>query len=101
SFNPLRLTVSTIALVISSGGSETLSRMAFDDMYKRFRCSWNWKMTPPYTRNDSNTPSPYSNPWSKTDTVACDFGNHFPSTYTKGSFSAKVNQCVTYLDEFY
>src|SRR5258705_5450746 len=79
---PLFSTPSSTIRAIASRATGISTQMAFGDAYSRSRWASRRKTRPPYARMPSNTPSPYSRPWSNTETTALLRSNHVPSIHT-------------------
>src|SRR5690242_6849001 len=72
------------------------SHTALAELYSRSRWRSRRKTRWLYARMPSKTPSPYSRPWSNTDTMAESRSKNFPSIHTTVTVVSRARGCPKY-----
>src|SRR5438552_11138485 len=76
------------SISVSLSGTPSASMPA--ELRRRRMCRSKRNGRPLYVRSVSYTPSPYRNPWSKTEIAACSWSDTRPLTFTVAAIGAKV-----------
>src|SRR5437773_10954937 len=90
SSSPLFATASSTSRCSAGFASGISSQIPLAEAYNRSRCCASRNTRRSYTRIPSKTPSPYSSPWSNTDTLALVRSWYVPSIQTMGGMGSLV-----------